>query len=84
MTWKQFLDLGREVHLQDANLKECFIRNALVIAENTYGSESAEAGLCLMDLADFLEDEGDIEEAEIVTVRYREILSQLSVKLGLS
>lgn len=56
---------------------------ALKAAEFAYGEISAAAGLCLIELADYLERSKRFEEAELVATRYREILLLLARKNGL-
>jgi hypothetical protein len=60
---------------------ETLFEQALSLAEKNHGPSSSEAGLCLMDFADFLEESGQLEEAEAVIHRYRSILRTFALKL---
>lgn len=76
-SWEALLLFGR------ANRSEDLLRKALALAELEHGENSPELGLCLMELADLLESQGNEEEAEICTARYREILSSIAQNRGL-
>ncbi len=54
----------------------------LDLIENRFGAESAEVGLFLMDLAELLESQGRLLEAEILAKRYRSILLKLAIESG--
>ena len=49
-------------------------------AEDIFGPVSAEVGLYLMELADFLEECGRLEESQVMVSRYHSILLKLIVK----
>ncbi len=57
---------------------EILLRRALNDAERAFGPDSPEAGLCLIDLADWLEQSGEYREAAVFTERYREILCRFA------
>jgi hypothetical protein len=79
-TWKTFLAAARSVN--DASTEEN-LRKALKCAEEAHGDRSFEAGLCLLELSDYLESANRIDEAEELTNRYRDILLDLAKDLGL-
>ncbi len=54
----------------------------LDLIENRFGAESAEVGVFLMDLAELLESQGRLLEAEILAKRYRSILLKLAIESG--
>lgn len=68
---------------KDAAVQVELIHEALRSAEIEFGPDSAEAGLCLIDLADWLEQSGRIEEAKAMTKRYRTIIYKLACSVGL-
>lgn len=76
-TWEILLVLAR------AGKSESFARRALGEAESAFGLESPETGLCLMDLADCLEQSGNFHEAETVTERYKAILCRFAREMGI-
>jgi hypothetical protein len=76
-TWEILLVLAR------ASKSESFARRALGETEAAFGPESPETGLCLMDLADCLEQSGKFHEAETVTERYRAILCRIAREMGI-
>ena len=49
-------------------------------AEDIFGPVSAEVGLYLMELADFLEECGRLEESQVMVSRYHSILLKLKLK----
>ena len=65
------------------NSEACF-RQALKVAEDSHGEDSPEAGLCLIELSDLLERQGQQAEADLLSKRYKAILCTLARKLGLS
>ena len=79
-TWKTFLAAARSVN--DASTEDN-LRKALKCAEESHGDRSFEAGLCLLELSDYLESVNRNLEAEELTERYREILIELAKDLGL-
>lgn len=81
--WKLFLSAAGSNNPVEPYWSEMFLRNALEFAEMTYGEDSSQAGICLMELADFLEKWGRFEEAEEMTERYRDILCHYIEDLGI-
>lgn len=77
LDWWQLLELGR------VSNSPLLIEQALQAAEKSFGNESAEVGLCLMELAEQLVLEGKLVEAERATFRYKLILCKLAQNLGL-
>lgn len=80
------LMIGRATHelmMGRATNLEMRFRNAVLAAETAYGPESGEVGVCLIELADYLEKVEKFEEAEQVTERYRALLLSLARKHGL-
>ena len=71
-TWEVLLFIGHN------GQSEHLIRQALCLAEESFGPKSAEAGLCLIDLADCLERLGKFDEAGAVTERYKAILCRFA------
>lgn len=65
------------IFAREADTEDLYLA-AFKAAEHAYGARSAAAGLCLIELADFLERERRFDEAEQVTTRYREILLLLA------
>lgn len=81
--WELFLFVGRSnKHVNPQSAKECF-RTALSLAELKHGERSAQTGMCLIELADLLEEIGEEEEAATLTDRYRKILAELAIDLGI-
>jgi hypothetical protein len=76
-TWETLLFLGRIGKLTGSHDPEDLFRQALEVSESTCGSDSPEAGLCLMELADWLENIGEQEEADRLTERYRSIICRV-------
>ena len=76
-TWETLLLLGRARQLTGTGNPEELFRQALESAERSFGAESPEVGLCLMELADWLEKSGKQEEADSLTERYRAIICVL-------
>lgn len=76
-TWEILLVLAR------AGKSESLSKRALKDAEIAFGSESPEAGLCLIELADCLEQLGKFHEAETATERYRSILLRFAREIGI-
>jgi hypothetical protein len=76
--WEILLFVGK---LDSRNSEACF-RQALSDAEDRFGDDSAEAGLCLIELCDFLERQGKNSEAELLSRRYLSILRNYAFKLG--
>lgn len=68
----------------DPALARLLLQKALEFSETMYGDASPEAGSCLMEYADYLEHSGNIEEAEILTLRYHLILISIAHKLNIS
>jgi len=77
-TWEVLLFIGHN------GQSEHLIRQALCLAEESFGSKSAEAGLCLIDLGDCLERMGKLDEAEAVEERYRSILCRFAREQGIT
>ncbi len=59
------------------------LHRALALAESTHGKMSAETGLCLMALEDFMERIGRAEDASSFSSRYKEILCEYARKYKL-
>ena len=83
---KSNLPLAEAVHTDefDPALARLLLQKALEFSETMYGNDSPEAGSCLMEFADYLENSGDMEEAEILTLRYHLILISIARKLNIS
>ena len=62
---------------------ELLFKEAITLSEKTFGENSSELGLCLMEYADLLEELGRMDEAEKATERYRAILLYLVDSVGL-
>lgn len=82
-TWTLLLQAARTSEPRDPLFSEDCLRRALRAAETTWGLDSAEAGLCLLELADFLERSGRLDESETVCSQYRAILCKYARQLGL-
>ena len=72
-TWILLLQAARASEPRDPAFSENCLRKALKSAEEIQGEQSAEAGLCLAELAVFLKRNGKNDEAELLSQRYREI-----------
>jgi hypothetical protein len=77
--WEILLFVGK---LDLRNSEACF-RQALKDAESMYGRDSPEVGLCLIELSDFLERQGQQVEADLLSKRYRSILRTFARKVSL-
>lgn len=82
-TWTLLLQAARTSEPRDPVFSEDCLRRALRCAETTWGQESAEAGLCLIELADFLERKGRLAESETASAKYRNILCRYAGQLGI-
>ena len=83
-TWNLLIQAARAAEKRDPGFSEGCLRQALRSAELFCGVESAEAGLCLMELSDFLERAGRQEEADELSARYCAILTNYAKSLGIS
>lgn len=75
-TWILLLQAARASEPRDPIFSENCLRKALKSAEEVQGEQSAEAGLCLAELAVFLKRNGKAAEAEQLSLRYREIFRE--------
>ncbi len=82
-SYKYYLFAGRDNKLKNPSWSEACLRLALKLSEESYGADSASAGLCLIELADLMEKEGRFDEAEFITARYRYILLTHAQRLGI-
>ncbi|MBX9687892.1 MAG: hypothetical protein K2X27_14395 [Candidatus Obscuribacterales bacterium] len=83
-TWNLLIQAARASESRNPVFSENCLRKALRSAEECHGKESAEAGLCLLELADFLERIGMFSEAESLSQRYQNILCKYARELGLT
>ena len=83
-TWILLLQAARASEPRDLAFSERCLRQALKSAEEVQGEGSAEAGLCLAELAVFLKKTGNVAEAESLSQRYRQIFRNFARDNGLT
>ncbi|MBX9686539.1 MAG: tetratricopeptide repeat protein [Candidatus Obscuribacterales bacterium] len=81
--WSVLLGLASLVQKDDCGKAETIQRKALGIAEENYGEDSAEAGLCLIDLSINLDMQGRNTESDQLFEKAELILRRLAVHYGL-
>lgn len=82
-TWNLLIQAGLASEQRDPVFSESCFRKALQSSELHFGPESPEAGLCLIELADFLERRGQMDESARLSDRYRSILVNYAFRLGI-
>lgn len=83
-TWNLLIQAARSSEARDPIFSERCLRQALERCEESTGAESAETGLCLIELAIFLQRAKKNDEADALGMRYKEILRKYADELGRS
>lgn len=79
-SWIELLQASRASEARDLAVSENCLRLALQSASTLQGESSAEAGLCMVELAIFLKRNGKIDEAEKLSSDYKRIFGAFAGK----
>lgn len=81
VSWRQWLTEAVSLRARNSTETEGCLRQALMLAENSHGIDSLEAGIVLVEFEDYLEFERRYTEAYATRLRLRSILRQAQAAL---